>query len=350
MDVLYRPVNLAFDSNPPGTNTYTVLFSAIIKQHPELKLNTKDYRIELIQHLPGRYKTDRTVAMVTHVNDITLKYWFGFNRFRISRYIDLPLFDDEELEHVQSLTAQELAKLITERTGLNIDPRDFLIELVGIRYTGGEIRPNWRLQARPESPFWYGQIIIPLNDGKAPPPPPEPEPEPEPPEPEPEPDPDPEPEPPLEPDPDPEPIIHYVARYLPKYLDLHESVQEVDIGHEVMSHLLVVQSRYYLPCYIDNTVGIALPEIESVLEQGYGPGDNFKVLNLGVLPLTVTPIEVYMNGYNPLTFIVALPPGAIMDVILTQVTLEGKVTYGWVYRGDNLHFPATVAPPPTVPV
>lgn len=323
MDVLYRPVSLTFDSNTPGTSTYDLLFNAIIEQHPELNLNTTDYRLEQVQHLPGRYKTDRSVALVVHTKDPTQQLWFNFDRYRISRYIQLPLFEEAELPEVQAMTAQELAVVLVEKTGLNIDPRDFLIELVGIKYTGGEIRPNWRLQARPESPFWYGQIIIPLNDGKAPPPPPEPEPEPEP---------DPEPDP----DPQPEPEEHYEPVYPPKYIYYYSNGTEIDIGPEAFGHLLIAQTRYHTPCYPNHSNLLVLPETEWLFEEGYEVGDHFKVLNIGSEPLQITPVEVFMHEFSPIIHKVALPPGAIVEVVLAQVPLYDQIFSGWIYRGDNL--------------
>lgn len=307
MDLLHKPVRITFTDNAPGSSTYELLFTAITQQYPELGLTHDEHVISHIQHFTGRYTADRTVAIVTHRTNPTEQYRFVYDRFRIDRYFSFPLFGEDELALVQTLDEPALVQVLVEKTGLNLDPRDFLIATAGITYTGGLARPNWRLEARPDSPYWYGQVIIPLHDGTIPEPPPEPEPEPE-----------------------PEPVEgHYELLFPPKLLSLDVSAPQYVATTEDLGYLLAIDTSgtvnridYY------NPLAVVLPTLEELVEQDVPVGSRLRLFNEAMVP-----VAIYGGpfGYNQ----VLLPSGGWVECVYMGSS--------WIYPMDGGGEPMSIA-------
>lgn len=153
------PFTYDWDINTPGSDTHALLFIQLKQQYPSLNIGELHF-VKNIQHFPETYKPERTLLEIGHRLDPGYSQRFVYNRYRLTRYVDNPIFDISELDTVQSMSAVELAMFLTNKLNLNISPLDFLIEPAGISYTGGEQRPNWRLQPKPDSPFWYDSKII----------------------------------------------------------------------------------------------------------------------------------------------------------------------------------------------
>src|SRR5690554_5712825 len=156
-------VTLNYAANTPGTDTATLLFQAVAEQHPTQGITMETHELTKVQHFSGKYLPDRSIAEFTLKTDISQTVRFVYDRFRVDRFITNPVFTAEELEGIRDLDENELSQKIATKLNLNINNKDFVIRTAGIQYTGGEYRPNWRLQARHDSPFWYGSVIIWLN-------------------------------------------------------------------------------------------------------------------------------------------------------------------------------------------
>lgn len=168
MEPLYKPVILDFTANTPDTITYKLVFTAIVNQYPNLNLDMDTHYIENVQAFPGRYRPDQAVIMIRSYRERMEQFRFIVDRYRIDRYLISPLFTTEELTEVLAMSEWDLIEYLIDKTGLNLSPRDFLIQIAGIAHTGGYQRPNYRLRARPDSPFWYGEAIIELHTNPLP--------------------------------------------------------------------------------------------------------------------------------------------------------------------------------------
>ena len=145
--------------NAPGLDTRALLLDTLAQQHPTWVTGPQRY-IKKIQHFSFAYRPERTLLTLGDHTDPHFKVFFVYDRLRITRYLTNPLFHESELVTVRGFSAVELAAYLSEVCDLNINEHDFLIEPAGITYTGGYERPNWRLQARPDSPFWFDNQIL----------------------------------------------------------------------------------------------------------------------------------------------------------------------------------------------
>ena len=161
------PLTIPFAANTPGTNTLELLFQQLAGQYPQFTISPATHVIRRVQHFSMPYRPERSIVIVGSLVDPKIELRFVYDRYRVSRYLNNPLFNETEIPQVQDMDASQLAQYLTQKFNLNFHGQDFLIELAGITYTGGTLRPNWRLQARPESPFWYDDKIIWLHSGES---------------------------------------------------------------------------------------------------------------------------------------------------------------------------------------
>ena len=172
-----RKITLNMADNPRGADPVVGLYAAINRSWASLGLNRTNSTIAKIQHFASVYEPDRTLVKIVRKSAPFTEYLFTYNRFKITRYINNPIWNPTDLTQVKTLDSKALLARIALKLNLNLTPADFFIEEAGILYTGGQARPNWRLKARFDSIYWYGHQIVWLHDGSQLP---EPEPEPEP--------------------------------------------------------------------------------------------------------------------------------------------------------------------------
>jgi hypothetical protein len=171
-----RNLTIPFTANMPGTNTYTLLFNQIQAQHPTLGIDQTTHFVKTIKQLPTRVRPSQSIAVIGSRTDAAYEERFRYDRWPISRYLTNPLFSVEELPIVQGLDEIGLLAYLTTKLGLNFNNLDFVVRNAGIVYTGGEVRPNWRVIPAPESPFWYHDQILWLHGGSPVDPGPDPDP------------------------------------------------------------------------------------------------------------------------------------------------------------------------------
>lgn len=169
-------LTIPFAANPPGTNTYTLLFQQIQAQHPTLGIGQTTHFVKTIKQLPTVVKPWQSIAIIGSRTDASYEVRFRYDRWPVSRYLTNPLFSAAEIPTVQGLDEQGLLAYLTTKLGLNFNNIDFVVRNAGIIYTGGEVRPNWRVVPAPESPFWYNDQILWLHSGTSVDPDPDPDP------------------------------------------------------------------------------------------------------------------------------------------------------------------------------
>lgn len=171
-----RKITLNLADNPRGADPVVGLYAAINRSWASLGLNRTNSTIAQIQHFSSVYEPERTIVKIVRKSAPFTEYSFTYNRFRISRYITNPMWNATDLVQVVTMDSKALLARIALKLNLNLTPADFFIEEAGIRYTGGQARPNWRLKSRFNSIYWCGEKVIWLHDGSQEPEEPEPEP------------------------------------------------------------------------------------------------------------------------------------------------------------------------------
>lgn len=153
-------LDIPFASNTLATNTTTLLFTRIAARYPTLGITPDTHFIKAVQQMPTRYRPWRSVAIIRSKTDPMYEELFRYDRWPVSRYITNPVFANGELPAVQEMDEPALVQALRTKLNLNITAEDFLVRPAGILYIGGEQRPNWRLTAAPNSPFWYADSVV----------------------------------------------------------------------------------------------------------------------------------------------------------------------------------------------
>lgn len=153
-------IDIPFASNTMMVDTTDLLFARIQALHPGLGITAATHYVKAVQQMPTRYRPWLSVAIIRSKTDQRYEQIFRYDRWPISRYVTNPVFTEAEIPNVQSKDEPGLVAELRSKLNLNINNRDFLIRPAGVHYTGGEQRPNWRLTAAPNSPFWYDDQVI----------------------------------------------------------------------------------------------------------------------------------------------------------------------------------------------
>lgn len=86
---------------------------------------------------------------------------FFYDRFDINTLLTNPLWTDEELVAIKQLrTSQELITAIATKTGYNFGINGFWSSDNSVDYSGGEVTPNWYMEAVYNSTYWHGAMSI----------------------------------------------------------------------------------------------------------------------------------------------------------------------------------------------
>jgi hypothetical protein len=153
-------IDIPLASNTKTANTYTLLFNRIATLHPTLGVTQATHFVKTIKQMPTRYRPWQSIAIIGKRDDPNWEQQFRYDRYPISRYISNPVFTDAELPVVAELDELGMLAYLTNKFNMGINQRDFAVRPAGIQYTGGRVRPNWRLFSLPESPFWYNDQVL----------------------------------------------------------------------------------------------------------------------------------------------------------------------------------------------
>lgn len=153
-------LDIPFELNTLATNTLGLLFARIAARYASLKITPATHYVQTVQQMPTRYRPWLSVATVRSLTDPSFEQRFRYDRWPVSRYVKNPVFNATELAAVQQMDEVQLVAALRTKLNLNINNVDFIIRNAGIQYVGGEARPNWRLTAAPNSPFWYDDQVL----------------------------------------------------------------------------------------------------------------------------------------------------------------------------------------------
>lgn len=153
-------LDIPFALNTLTTNTTTLLFTRIAARYPALNIKATTHYVHAVKQMPTRYRPWLSVVQIRSKTDPSYEQIFRYDRWPVSRYVTNPVFTNAELPSVQAMDETQLIAALRTKLNLNFNNVDFLVRNVGILYTGGEARPNWRLSAAPNSPFWYDDRVI----------------------------------------------------------------------------------------------------------------------------------------------------------------------------------------------
>lgn len=153
-------LDIPYALNTLTTDTTTLLFTRIAAAYPALNIKATTHYIKSVQQMPTRYRPWLSVAIVKSKTDPRYEQIFRYDRWPVSRYVTNPVFTAAELPAVQAMNEVQLIAKLRTKLNINFNSVDFLVRPVGIEYTGGDARPNWRLSAAPNSPFWYDDCVI----------------------------------------------------------------------------------------------------------------------------------------------------------------------------------------------
>lgn len=158
-----RSLYLFLVNNARGSSPIANLYNHVVFQYPELGLTAENSVIRLLQRHWSRNTPARTRLVISPRNDLSVKHVFHYDRFLVQDYIAQTVFTESDFSTVTALGSAALLEYLANKVNQNLTAEDFFVEPDGITYCGGSVGPNWRLKARPDSVFWYGETILRLH-------------------------------------------------------------------------------------------------------------------------------------------------------------------------------------------
>jgi len=154
------PLTLSLANNPPGADPVVVLFAAIKAAYPSLPFTQANAKVAELKAWPAKYKPDRTYLRLEAKDDPKQYAEFYYNRSDVTLKVLNPLFTDTESKALANKTGVEVLTAIAAKVKLNLTKADFWVEDYTFTSTGGIATPNFRLEARYDSVFWYGRMNV----------------------------------------------------------------------------------------------------------------------------------------------------------------------------------------------
>lgn len=159
-------IELKLADNTTGKDPVDGLYKAINTSFASLGLTKANSKILSIQPAAYPGRPFMTRVLVQKGENISAQYAFFYDRFHIRDWVSKSMFTASDLTQVAKLkSADELIKYIATKTKQNFLPIDFWSDPAVIPLTGGSNPPNWLMEARADSVYWTGEIVVWLHSG-----------------------------------------------------------------------------------------------------------------------------------------------------------------------------------------
>lgn len=161
-----KTVELNLTKNPLGSDPLVNFYQLLNEQYPEDNLTLSNSKVFTVYNYQNQYtKSLARVAIVRNEDPVDVLVYF-VKRFDLRRFIQNPFFSNAELAEVQAIdNSYDLMRYIANKTGLNLTTEDLLVERSYIEYSGGSVTPNWLLNTREQSLWFYGHFNLWLHGG-----------------------------------------------------------------------------------------------------------------------------------------------------------------------------------------
>lgn len=156
-------IELDPDLNRNGADAVAGFYNAITDQLPSLGLTPDNSKIVYVKGFYDLQFPNRTICIIRKNNQLLTDYKFTYDRFNIKTLLEDYAFSEEQ---ILSITDEDnsgiLLDFLAEDLDVNFKPEGFWVSRNYLELTGGEVGPNFMLEATYDNLWFTGKLIMPL--------------------------------------------------------------------------------------------------------------------------------------------------------------------------------------------